>query len=31
MVLKIEGEKYNFEVVSKNDEQDFCFFRKGDP
>ncbi|MCK4673841.1 hypothetical protein KAT67_07650 [candidate division WOR-3 bacterium] len=26
MITKIEGEKYNYEIVSKNEDEDLCFF-----
>ena len=28
MITKIEGEKYNYEIVSENEDEDICFFIK---
>lgn len=28
MITKIEGEKYNYEIASENEDEDFCFFIK---
>jgi hypothetical protein len=28
MIAKIEGEKYNYEIVSENEDEDSCFFIK---
>lgn len=28
MITKIEGEKYNYEIVSENEDEDLCFFIK---
>jgi hypothetical protein len=28
MITIIEGEKYNYEIVSENEDEDFCFFIK---
>ncbi|MGB3341581.1 MAG: hypothetical protein WBB37_08885 [bacterium] len=28
MITKIEGEKYNYKIVSENEDEDICFFIK---
>lgn len=28
MITKIEGEKYNYEIASENEDEDLCFFMK---